>query len=127
VNIHEKQLLELLPAWWRNAFNRAIHYALHGPKWVPMHIRKLPLGLFVKYVELSYLALRLARGQVDRLHHEVTGSGPVGQCHQVVTESATAPRPLQRGGVLVEPTRARSLPDKAAASRPEKQVFGGVL
>lgn len=111
MNIDEKQLLDCLPAWWQRLTNRAINYALHGPKWVPVHIRKLPLCLLAKYAELRYLTLQLGYGrrQGGRLHHEVTGSSPVGQCHQATTESATAPRPLQRGSVLVEPKRARSL------------------
>ena len=109
--VSEKQLLDCLPAWWRRLFSCAIHYALHGHKWVPVHIRKVPLGLLTKYVDLRYLALQLGFGrrQVDRSHHEVTASSPLGQCHQAITESAPAPRPLQRGGVLVESTRARSV------------------
>lgn len=59
---YEKQLLDCIPASYIRPFYAAIFYSLHGPRWLPAHIRRVPLGLLTQYAKLRHLLLRMGYG-----------------------------------------------------------------
>ena len=55
--INKKQLLDCFPSWWPTLSNSAARFVISGPVWVPISLRKLPLGALCKFAEIRYFFL----------------------------------------------------------------------
>lgn len=43
---HEiRELIERLPRWWPWLVDSGVRWANHGPRWIPLVVRKVPLNL----------------------------------------------------------------------------------
>lgn len=41
----ERELLARLPRWWPWLVTQGVQFANHGPRWVPLFVRMVPLNL----------------------------------------------------------------------------------
>lgn len=62
MDLRTKQLRDCLPAWWGPLVGRSARFVLSGPKWVPLHIRRIPLNLLCKYGAVCVLYGALGYG-----------------------------------------------------------------
>jgi hypothetical protein len=52
----EKKLLERI-AYLRPAINGSMKFALHGPKWLPVSVRKIPLSCVCWFLSLHMIGI----------------------------------------------------------------------
>ncbi len=55
--INKKQFPNCFPIWLLAASNAAARFAISGPSWAPISLRKLPLGALCKFAEIRYFFL----------------------------------------------------------------------
>ncbi len=69
MKLSAEQVLASMPPWWFVNFRWAVSFVLHGPRWVPAYIRRVPLRLACAYT----------MAKVARLHRGDGGYAPHGK------------------------------------------------
>jgi hypothetical protein len=66
MHLKSKQVLNDMPTWWAPLVNWAAAFAVRGPKWMPIAVRRLPLFACCEFMKAKVRQLLDDRGEGPR-------------------------------------------------------------